>query len=375
MPALPAIRPANRADILPLLAIEHASFHGDRLNRRSFRHLLDGANALTLLDEQEGDLRGYITLLFRTRGQVARVYSIATHPRYLGQGVAAALLLTAEQAALTHGCVTMRLEIRHDNLTSLRLFQSRGYTIFGQHHGYYEDGMDAFRLEKSLTRHLRPELARAPYYRQTLGFTCGASCLMMAMKTCDPGMPLNRTLELQLWREATTIFMTAGHGGCGPHGLALAARRRGFPCAIYLNGRGVLFRESVRSQEKRDVIELVQQDFERQAALMNIPTVHRCAGTAELMACCAAGGIPLVLISMYRLTRERAPHWVIITGSDDHYFYIHDPDNSASRSGDERINMAILKSDFERMARYGRHGSKAVVLIYPQGTEAPLAAS
>ncbi len=170
----PAIRCATLDDIDALLDIEHASFHGDRLSRRSFRHLLDGANALILLDEHEGELRGYITLLFRTKVQVARVYSIATHPRYLGQGVAAALLLTAEQAALTHGCVTMRLEIRHDNQASLRLFQSRGYAIFGEHQDYYEDGMAAHRLEKSLTRHLRPELARAPYYRQTLGFTSSA---------------------------------------------------------------------------------------------------------------------------------------------------------------------------------------------------------
>jgi ribosomal protein S18 acetylase RimI-like enzyme len=365
-----AVRPATAADIAALLAIEQASFHGDRLSRRSFRHLLQGANALTLIDEQDGAVRGYITLLFRTRRHVARVYSIATHPRFLGQGVAAALLLTAEQAALTHGCVTMRLEIRRDNAASLRLFQSRGYSVFGSYPAYYEDGMDAARLEKSLTRHLRPGLARAPYYRQTLGFTCGASCLMMAMKACDPALRLDRTLELQIWREATTIFMTAGHGGCGPHGLALAARRRGFPCAVYVNGQGVLFKESVRIQEKRDVIALVQEDFERQAAALDIPVLHRCAGTADLLACLAAGGIPLVLISTYRLTRERAPHWVIITGCDGHYFYVHDPDNSASRCGDEIINMAILKSDFERMARYGRQGNKAAVLVYPRTARA-----
>jgi hypothetical protein len=52
---------------------------------------------------------------------------------------------------------------------------------------------------------------------------------MMAMKALDPAMELNRTLELRLWREATTIFMTSGHGGCGPYGLALSAYRRGFP--------------------------------------------------------------------------------------------------------------------------------------------------
>lgn len=161
MPAPPAIRPASRADIAPLLAIEHASFHGDRLSRRSFRHLLDGANALTLLDELGGQVRGYLTLLFRAGSAIARVYSIATHPRHLGQGVAAALLLAAERAALACGCTSVRLEIRHDNTPSLRLFQGRGYAIFGRHARYYEDGMDAFRLEKSLASGPRCRLARA----------------------------------------------------------------------------------------------------------------------------------------------------------------------------------------------------------------------
>ena len=50
-----------------------------------------------------------------------------------------------------------------------------------------------------------------------------ASLLARKLLTLDPGLTLDRTLELRVWREATTIFMTSGHGGCGPDGLALAA--------------------------------------------------------------------------------------------------------------------------------------------------------
>lgn len=348
-----------------LMAIEEASFNSDRLSRRSFRHLLTEGNSVTLLDEAGGVVRGYLTLLFRTDVSLARIYSIATAPQWVGQGVGTALLRAAEELALACNCVALRLEIRRDNLASQRLFLGQGYAVFGEHAAYYEDGMDALRFEKSLTARLRPELARTTYYRQTLGFTCGASCLMMAMKAFDRGLVLERTLELQLWREATTIYMTAGHGGCGPYGLALAAQRRGFPTEIYVNGEGVLFRESVRSEEKREVITLVHDDFVRQARECGIPVHHRVAGAAELTRCYAQGGIPIVLISTYRLTRERAPHWVVVTGCDDRYFYIHDPDNSCAREPDERINTAILKKDFERMARYGRNATKAVVVVYP----------
>jgi hypothetical protein len=165
--------------------------------------------------------------------------------------------------------------------------------------------------------------------------------------------------------------MTAGHGGCGPYGLALAAHRRGFVTEIYVNGDGVLFRESVRSEEKREVITLVHDDFVRQARESGIAVHHRVAGTAELTRCYRNGGIPLVLISTYRLTRERAPHWVVITGCDERYFFINDPDNASGRADDERINMAILQRDFERMARYGRNATKAVVVIYPHAKATP----
>ncbi|RSZ59605.1 GNAT family N-acetyltransferase [Massilia atriviolacea] len=369
-----AIRHADIDDLDALVAIETASFSGDRLSRRSFRHLLTEGNCLTLVAGAGAALRGYATVLFRDGVSVARIYTIATTPAWQGCGVAAGLVRAAEQAALARGCVSVRLEIRKDNAASLALFASRGYQVFGEYRAYYEDGMAAWRLQKALPPHRRPARARAAYYRQTLGFTCGASCLMMAMKAFEPGLELNRTLELQLWREATTIFMTAGHGGCGPYGLALAAHRRGFPAEIHVNGGGVLFRESVRSEEKREVITLVHEDFVRQVKACPIPVHANLAGTAELRRCVDAGGVVLVLISTWRLTRERAPHWVVISACDAQYVYIHDPDNAAARAPEQRIDMPIPKKDFERMARYGRNGARAAVVVYPRGHPLPATA-
>jgi ribosomal protein S18 acetylase RimI-like enzyme len=66
-----------------------------------------------------------------------------------------------KQAGLGHNRVSMRLEVRKENVAWLHLFQSRGYREFGEHPAYYEGGMDAFRREKSLALHLRPQHARA----------------------------------------------------------------------------------------------------------------------------------------------------------------------------------------------------------------------
>ena len=74
----------------------------------------------------------------------------------------------------------------------------------------------------------------------------------MAMKALDPKSDFSRTHELQLWREANTIFMGSdGHGGCGATGLALAAHRRGFEVEVWVNHRGTLLGSTAQDQGPR----------------------------------------------------------------------------------------------------------------------------
>lgn len=149
------IRRATPEDIPALVQIEARSFAGDRLVRRRFRYLLTSAHALILVDAvragaaTQAPLRGYVLLLFRANSPIARIYSIATHPDYLGRGVASTLVNAAERFAREHGCGSGRLEVRTDNTASLALFFKHGYHVFGRHPAYYHDGMDALRLEKS----------------------------------------------------------------------------------------------------------------------------------------------------------------------------------------------------------------------------------
>src|SRR5262245_61519993 len=76
---------------------------------------------------------------------------------------------------------------------------------------------------------------KLPYYNQSLDFTCGPASLMMAMRALDRTQPIDRAHELQLWREANTVFMGKGHPGSSPYGLALAAWRRGFKPELWLS--------------------------------------------------------------------------------------------------------------------------------------------
>ncbi|MDX1604891.1 MAG: GNAT family N-acetyltransferase/peptidase C39 family protein [Candidatus Competibacterales bacterium] len=359
------LRAATLDDLDALVALEERCFSGDRLSRRSFRHLLTRGHAALQVADTRADLAGYVLLLFSRGTSMARLYSIAVDPGWRRHGLARALVDAAEQIALAHDCVSLRLEIRRDNSASQALFRTLGYRPFRTVPDYYEDHMDALRFEKRLLPQLPVDLARVPYYHQTLEFTCGPAALMMAMHSLDPSLVPDRKLELRLWREATTIFMTAGHGGCSPYGLAIAAYQRGFAVELHVNERGTFLVDSVRSPEKKTVMTLVQEDMLDELRRLPIALYHGSLGVDALQAAFEQGGMPVVLVSSYRIYRERSPHWVVITGFDARYVYTHDPyiDHDEGETVTDSINMPIPRRDFQRMARYGRAGQKAVLIL------------
>lgn len=359
------LRKATLEDLEALVALENRNFDTDRLSRRSFRHLLTKARAVTLIEEEAGVIAGYAAVLFNAGTSLARLYSIAVDRRFQGCGIGRRLVAAAEQAALEGESVYMRLEVRRDNAASLALFRKMGYREFGCYKDYYEDHMEALRFEKELVPHLNPDLARVPYYHQTLDFTCGPASLLMAMHSLDDTIPFNRSQEIQLWRESTTVFMTSGHGGCGPHGLALAAYHRGFDVELYLSEEGALFIDSVRSEEKKEVMALVQEQFEREVIEARVPVHYRQLTLEEMRRAIEQGAILVVLISSYRIYKEKFPHWVVVTGFDDRYIYVHDPyvDTEKGKRVTDSMNMPILQKDFERMARYGKSGLRASLIV------------
>jgi ribosomal-protein-alanine acetyltransferase len=360
------IREATLTDIPDLVMLENRCFTSDRLSERSFRHLLTKGNAVLLVDAQGGQLRAYVLVLFHRNTSMARMYSFAVDPAYRGQGLAKALIAAAEHAALGRGMVSMRLEVRADNAAAIGLYQAMGYRDFAVHPDYYEDHMDARRMEKALAPHLAAHRTPVPFFAQTLEFTCGPACLMMAMKALDPKLSLDRMLELRLWREATTIYMTSGHGGCGPYGLALSANHRGFDVAMYVRYDLDMFTDSVRNEEKKEVMRIVSEDFMREVDASPAIRVHeRPITLAEMEAGFRRGAIPVVLISSYRLTGDKSPHWVVITGFDARFVYFNEPyvDVEEGETETTCIGIPIPRAEFERMTRYGRSRQYATLMI------------
>ncbi|WP_205914805.1 peptidase C39 family protein, partial [Pseudomonas viridiflava] len=85
----------------------------------------------------------------------------------------------------------------------------------------------------------------------------------------------------------------------------------------------------------------------------------------------AEGGKPLVLISSYRLTRSKAPHWVMVTDCDADFVYLHDPDidHSLHRQAIDCQHLPVSHADFNRMSCFGTDKLRAAVIVYPSGPE------
>ncbi|HET9680108.1 MAG TPA: N-acetyltransferase [Gammaproteobacteria bacterium] len=145
-----SIRPARLTDLNALLALEVACFDSDRLSRRSFRHALTGAHAACLVAELDDGIGGYALVFFHRGTSLARLYSLAVMPDFRGQQIGERLLEAAQVTAREHGCISLRLEIRRDNLPALRLYQRMGYQQIGSYADYYADHMDAIRMERTL---------------------------------------------------------------------------------------------------------------------------------------------------------------------------------------------------------------------------------
>lgn len=359
------LRQATVNDIDALLALESACFDTDRLSRRNFQWMIRRAHASLVLAESQGRLAGYILVLFHEGTALGRIYSVAVDPARRGQGIAEQLLLAAEQAAREADCAHMRLEVRPDNRAAIRLYEKHGYRQFGIYRHFYEDETDALRFEKRIVRMPSSLHHEVPHCAQTTGFTCGPAALIMAMRALRPDMPLDEGEEFRLWRESTTVFMTSGHGGCSPRGLALSAWRRGFDVDLYINTGDVLFLDGVRDENKKRVITLVHNDFEQELVRSGVRVWQQAASLPDLRTHLEAGALALVLISHYRFSRSKAPHWILVTAIDDHFIYLHDPeiDVEQHKSLTDSMHVPVRHDSFLKMSRYGQSGLRAAVVV------------
>ncbi|WP_095202612.1 peptidase C39 family protein [Mesorhizobium carmichaelinearum] len=207
-----------------------------------------------------------------------------------------------------------------------------------------------------------------PSWPQTAGFTCGPSALAMAMAGLDPALRPDRALEVELWREATTIIGPSGPGGCDPYGLALAAHRRGLRVEMFMSSAGPIFLDRAASEERRGLMRFVQAGFKHEAEAASLPIEPRAFAVEEIGQALDRGFLALVLIDQAVMMGHTCPHWLLVHGHGGGVYFVNDPWIEPDRLElpMDVIDLPVSATELDRMAWYGNPAYRAAVLVGPR---------
>lgn len=143
-----SLRHATLHDVPALVELEAACFDYDLLKATHFRYFINSPQAHLLVVEQANELIAYALLLSRKHSSRARLYSIAVHPNFRGQGAAPLLWQALEDLCRLYGRHEMHFEVKQTNARAIHFYQKQGYEIIGEKKQYYDDGSDAYQMRK-----------------------------------------------------------------------------------------------------------------------------------------------------------------------------------------------------------------------------------
>ena len=130
------VRSVLSTDIDALEKLEAHTFDTDRMSRRSFRRWINGEHRAFLVATLNDKLVGYNLIILHRGTSLARLYSIAVDSEIRGKGIGRKLIEAGEKAARDADRIDMRLEVRQDNTSAIKLYESLGYNRFGEYEDY-----------------------------------------------------------------------------------------------------------------------------------------------------------------------------------------------------------------------------------------------
>lgn len=141
----PIVRPATAEDITTLLAIEVECFGAGAWGASLLERAIVDPTQDVLLTTS-GDAYGVV----RVADGTADLDRIAAMPRVRRCGVGRGLLDLLADHAVRRGAQRMLLEVAEDNTGAVTLYQAAGFVEIHRRHRYYEGGVDALVMERSL---------------------------------------------------------------------------------------------------------------------------------------------------------------------------------------------------------------------------------
>jgi|GEM_PF-2659206 len=196
----------------------------------------------------------------------------------------------------------------------------------------------------------------SPYYQST-DFTCGPACLVTALAML--GKKVGRLDELQIWREANTVYMGDGLPGTSAYGLALAAQKRGLDTLVYDFDHANLFAHAQGHlpDDQQDVLLKTLKHDEAVYRMGHGGVFYRKASLEVWKQHMDAGEVAIVLALD---TQDNELHWILATAMDDTHVTVHDPyPYEGGTRGLRRVRLA----DFWRWIHHPPHAYQTALFL------------
>jgi ribosomal-protein-alanine N-acetyltransferase len=144
---LNSIRRFQPSDFERVIGIEKEAFneYNPILFMAAYETFPDGF----LVAEKDGDVVGFLTTIATSLFDV-KILSLAIDRRYQNKGFASMLMQSLFEVLRTKGVLKILLEVRLSNLLAQRLYLSLGFNLVKVISSYYQDGEDAYLMEKML---------------------------------------------------------------------------------------------------------------------------------------------------------------------------------------------------------------------------------
>ena len=142
-----SIRKFEPSDFERVIGIEREAF--DEYNPILFMAAYETFPDGFLVAEKDGNVVGFLTTIATSMFDV-KILSLAIDRRYQNKGFASMLLQSLFEVLRTKGVLRILLEVRLSNFLAQRLYLSLGFNLVKVISSYYQDGEDAYLMEKML---------------------------------------------------------------------------------------------------------------------------------------------------------------------------------------------------------------------------------
>jgi ribosomal-protein-alanine N-acetyltransferase len=144
---LSSIRRFQPSDFERVIAIEKEAFN--EYNPILFMAAYETFPEGFLVADKDGDVIGFLTTVAVSLYEV-KILSLAVDRRYQSKGLASMLLQSLFEVVRTKRILKVLLEVRLSNVRAQRLYLSLGFILVKVICAYYQDGEDAYLMEKLL---------------------------------------------------------------------------------------------------------------------------------------------------------------------------------------------------------------------------------